>query len=238
MSIGNAGERARTPRRKKGELDAHSPRFETARSRSGGLDRAGRDAVRRRAGRRRVARHAWRSIIAEAGGRIEIGRDCVVLENAVVRATARHDCFIGDSSLIGPHAHVVGAHLAGRAFIATGASVFRGAELADAVEVRINGVVHIKTKLEAGSTVPIDGSPKATPRAVSPARHGEIWAIQRSLDFPSWVYDVDRDEADVMARVGRAMSLSLASHAADETSRPEAAGDRRAPRRLCRRARL
>ena len=156
-------------------------------------------------------------IIAEAGGRIEIGRDCVVLENAVVRATARHNCFIGDFSLIGPHAHVVGARLAGRAFIATGASVFHGAHLADNVEVRINGVVHIATTIEAGATVPIGWIAVGAPaRLFPPERHDEIWAIQRPLNFPRWVYDVDRDDDDVMARIARAMSRSLASHAADE----------------------
>jgi len=160
-------------------------------------------------------------VIAEAGGRIEIGCDCVVLENAVVRATARYDCFIGDFSLIGPHAHVVGARLAGRVFIATGASVFHGAQLAENVEVRINGVVHIATTLEAGATVPIGWIAVGTPaRLLSPERHDEIWAVQRPLNFPRWVYDVDRDDDDLMARVGQAMSRSLASHAADEIVAP------------------
>jgi carbonic anhydrase/acetyltransferase-like protein (isoleucine patch superfamily) len=160
-------------------------------------------------------------IIAEAGGRIEIGRDCIVLENAVVRATGRHNCFIGDYSLIGPHAHVVGARLEGRAFIATGASVFHGARLADNVEVRINGVVHISTTLEAGSTVPIGWIAVGDPaRLFPPDRHDEIWAIQRPLDFPRWVYDVDRDDPNAMARIGCMMSRSLASHAADEIIAP------------------
>jgi carbonic anhydrase/acetyltransferase-like protein (isoleucine patch superfamily) len=160
-------------------------------------------------------------IIAEAGGRIEVGRDCIVLENAVVRATARHNCFIGDFCLIGPHAHVVGARLAGRVFIATGASVFHGAELAENVEVRINGVVHLKTSLAAGATVPIGWIAVGDPAQLFPPdRHDEIWAVQRPLNFPHWVYGVDRDAPDAMAQITRAMSRALAAHVDDEVVAP------------------
>ena len=37
------------------------------------------------------------SIIAE-GGRIEIGENCIILENAVVRSSAKHSTVIGNNS--------------------------------------------------------------------------------------------------------------------------------------------
>ena len=61
-------------------------------------------------------------IIGESGGAISIGRDCIVMENAVVRATHRYACTIRDHCLIGPNAHVTGALLEDQVFIATGAN--------------------------------------------------------------------------------------------------------------------
>src|SRR5260370_5266405 len=55
-------------------------------------------------------------IIAENGGTIRIGRDCIVMENAVVRAPRTHPCTVGDHCLIAPHAHVVRATLPRQAF--------------------------------------------------------------------------------------------------------------------------
>ncbi len=158
-------------------------------------------------------------VIAEDGGRIEIGAYCIVLENAVVRATSRHDCRIGDHSLVGPNTHVVGARLADRVFVATGASVFHGARLDANVEVRINGVVHIDTHLREGATVPIGWVAVGTPAELFSAdRHDEIWARQKPLDFPRRVYGVERDDADPMARITQTMSAALGRHRSDSAA--------------------
>src|SRR5688572_32166149 len=122
-------------------------------------------------------------IVAESGGTITIGSHCIVLENAVVRATGGHPCVIGDHCLIGPHAHIVGATLADQVFIATGASIFHGATLGKGCEVRVNATVHLRTSLEAGSTVPIGWVAVGT-KILSPDKHEEIWAEQQPLDFP------------------------------------------------------
>ncbi len=74
-------------------------------------------------------------LIGEAGGRISIGRETIVMENAVVRATSLHACAIGANCLIGPGAHVVGATVADQVFIATGAAIFHGALLGRGAEV-------------------------------------------------------------------------------------------------------
>lgn len=47
------------------------------------------------------------SIIAE-GGKITIGENCIIFENAVLKSNVNHSANIGNFCLIGPNAHVVG----------------------------------------------------------------------------------------------------------------------------------
>lgn len=155
-------------------------------------------------------------LIGEGGGAIRIGRDCIVMENAVIRAGARHDCSIGDHCLIGPQTHVTGAAIGDEVFVATGASIFHGARLGRGAEVRINAVVHIKTVLEAGATVPIGWVAVGDPAEMFSAdRHDEIWARQAPLDFPGWVYGLDRTKPGLMVEITRRLSAELGTHEGD-----------------------
>lgn len=149
-------------------------------------------------------------LVAEGGGTIRIGRNCIVLENAVIRATSRHECKIGDHCLIGPNTHVVGAEIEDEVFIATGAAVFHGAQVGHGSEVRVNGTVHLRTRLEPGSTVPIGWVAVGDPaRILSADQHEAIWTIQKPLDFPGFVYGVDRNAPDVMKTITQRLSESL-----------------------------
>jgi carbonic anhydrase/acetyltransferase-like protein (isoleucine patch superfamily) len=155
-------------------------------------------------------------LIGESGGSIRIGRNCIVMENAVIRATKRHSCTIGSHCLIGPNAHVVGARLEDEVFIATGAAVFHGAQLCRGCEVRVHATVHLRTRLDSGATVPIGWIAVGDPaRILPPDRHEEIWAIQKTLDFPQWVYGFDRNTPDLMVQVTQRLSELLGPHAAD-----------------------
>jgi carbonic anhydrase/acetyltransferase-like protein (isoleucine patch superfamily) len=155
-------------------------------------------------------------LIGESGGSIRIGRNCIVMENAVVRATKRHSCTIGSHCLIGPNAHVVGGRLEDEVFIATGAAVFHGAQLCRGCEVRVHATVHLRTRLDSGATVPIGWIAVGDPaRILPPDRHEEIWAIQKTLDFPQWVYGFDRNTPDLMVLVTQRLSELLGPHAAD-----------------------
>src|SRR5499426_4785355 len=78
-------------------------------------------------------------LVGEAGGAIRIGRDGIIMENAVIRASA--PCTIGDHCLIGPSAHVTGATLEDEVFVATGAAIFHGAALGRGSEVRVHATV-------------------------------------------------------------------------------------------------
>jgi Carbonic anhydrases/acetyltransferases, isoleucine patch superfamily len=154
-------------------------------------------------------------LVAE-GGSIEIGTHCIVLENAVIRSTSRHSTRIGDHCLIGPNAHVTGCTIKDEVFIATGAAVFHGAVLEARSEVRVNGVVHLKTRLPEDATVPIGWVAVGDPASIlSPDQHDAIWRLQEPLNFPLVVYGYDRSEAS-MSKITERMAQFLGSHADDQ----------------------
>ena len=155
-------------------------------------------------------------IIAE-GGSIHIGNECIIMENAVLRSSARHDLRIGNNCLIGPNTHLVGCTVEDEVFIATGAAVFHAAHLGKGCEVRINGVVHLKTRVAAGATVPIGWVAVGDPAQILPAsEHERIWALQEPLNFPLTVYGLERSEAS-MVKITRGLSATLASCLQEQT---------------------
>jgi carbonic anhydrase/acetyltransferase-like protein (isoleucine patch superfamily) len=158
-------------------------------------------------------------IIAESSP-IMIGDNCIILENAVIRGTDKFPVSIGNNCLVGPNAHLAGCTVEDNVFIATGASIFHGAILKSGSEVRINGVVHLKTVLPENTSVPINWIAVGDPiQILPPEKHDEIWAIQKPLNFPLTVYGVDRlknDETNIMINVCNVMSDKLSSHKDDE----------------------
>ena len=125
---------------------------------------------------------------------------------------------IGAHCLIGPHAHLVGCTLEECVFVATGGSVFHGARLGYGSEVRVNGVVHLRTELPAHATVPIGWVAVGSPAQILPPdQHEAIWAVQEPLNFPLFVYGVDRPAAgeSIMPEITRRRSEALTSHRED-----------------------
>ena len=138
------------------------------------------------------------------------------MENAVLRAGARHSLAIGDNCLIGPNTHVVGCRIEEQVFIATGAAIFHGAHLGRGSEIRVNAVVHLRTRLAPGATVPIGWVAVGDPASILPPdQHERIWEIQKPLNFPLTVYGLAREEAD-MVKITRRRAANLASHREDE----------------------
>jgi carbonic anhydrase/acetyltransferase-like protein (isoleucine patch superfamily) len=157
------------------------------------------------------------ALIAE-GGSIEIGNNCIILENAVLRSTVKHSLRIGNNVLIGPNSHIVGCIIEDNVFVATGASVFHGAKLCNGSEVRINGVVHLKTVLPENETVPIGWIAVGDPvKILPPESHEEIWAVQKPLNFSKHVYGVDRkpDGEAIMPQITEMMEKALETHKDD-----------------------
>jgi carbonic anhydrase/acetyltransferase-like protein (isoleucine patch superfamily) len=134
------------------------------------------------------------AVLTAEDGEVRIGDDVVVMENALVRGRAGRPAIVGDAVLIGPHAHVNGATVEDEVFVATGVSIFPGAVVGARSELRINSVLHVGSRLAAGSTVPIGWIAAGDPAQLfSPDRHAELWEVQRALDFPGTVYGVSRD---------------------------------------------
>ena len=165
------------------------------------------------------ARVLFGAVLCCEGGRIEIGEQCVVMQNAVIRATGRFSTRIAAHCLIGPGAHLVGCTLEESVFVATGASIFHGAHLGTRCEVRINGVVHLRSVLPPDTTVPIGWVAVGNPtRVLPPESHDEIWRLQAPLDFPGTVYGVDRPAPGEtsMPEITRRLSEMYATFADDE----------------------
>lgn len=133
------------------------------------------------------------AVLTAEGGTVEVGADCVVMEQAVLRGTPRHPLALGDRVLVGPQSHLTGCRVDEDAFVATGSTVFNGAHLESGTEVRIGGVVHVRTRLPRDSVVPIGWVAVGDPAEILPPDpHDEIWAIQKTLDFPGTVFDAQR----------------------------------------------
>ncbi|GAA2089534.1 hypothetical protein GCM10009840_30200 [Pseudolysinimonas kribbensis] len=164
--------------------------------------------------------------ILDAGdGVLAVGESVIVMEQAVLRASARFALTVGDHVLIGPHASVSGAWIDDEVFVATNAAIFPGAVLGRGAEVRVNGVVQVRTRLEAGATVPIGWVAVGDPAPILPPdRHDEIWAAQEPLDFPGTVFGVDRNAPDAMVQLTERYSRAI-----ERLSRsvPRGARDRR-----------
>ena len=154
-------------------------------------------------------------IVAE-GGRIEIGRDTIVMQNAVVRSTATHDCLIAENVLIGPTAHLVGTTVEKEAFLATGTSIFHGSRIGSRSVVRINAVVHVNTELSPKSVVPIGWVAVGKPaKLFSTDQDEELWAEQAPLKFTKTAYGVDVPLNECLAEVTEIVSNRLAGHKDD-----------------------
>jgi carbonic anhydrase/acetyltransferase-like protein (isoleucine patch superfamily) len=113
------------------------------------------------------------AVITAESGPVRIGANCVVMDTAVIRGVRNNPVTIGNNVLVGPRAYLVGCTIEDEVFLATGSTVFNGAHVGKGAEVRINGIVHLRTVLP-------------------PDKHDDIWAIQKGLDLPRYVFGVDR----------------------------------------------
>ena len=96
------------------------------------------------------------AVLVAEGGPVVLGKSCIIMENAVIRGTARQPTLLGDHVLVGPRAYLSGCTIVeSNVFLAAGSTVFNGAVIGPRTVVRVNGVVYIKTVLPADSLVPI-----------------------------------------------------------------------------------
>ena len=135
---------------------------------------------------------------------------------SLLAGSPRHPCRVGDHCLIGPHAHVTGATIEEQVFIATGASIFHGAHVGKGAVIRVDGIVHLKARLEPGAVVPIKWIALGDPvQLFPPEKHEELSVVLRALNFSMTVYGVDPATPDRMAEVTCRLSDALGAHRGD-----------------------
>ena len=157
------------------------------------------------------------AVITAEGGAVTLAENVIVMENALVRATATNPVHVGSHVLVGPMASISGAVIDDEVFLATGTRVFNGAHIGARSEVRINAVVHLRTVLPADTVVPIGwGAVGQPPQILPPERDEQIRRAQRELDFPGYVFGLDRETPDLMVQLTERYGRSLARHADDE----------------------
>lgn len=156
------------------------------------------------------------AIITAEGGPVKLGEHVIVMENALIRATSADAVHIGSHTLIGTLASIAGATVGAEVFFASGARVFNGAHVGDRCEVRVHAIVHRRAVLPEATVVPIGWVAVGDPvQLLSPDQHEEIAAAQPELDFPGYVFGVDRDTPDLMVQLTERYGRSLARHADD-----------------------
>jgi carbonic anhydrase/acetyltransferase-like protein (isoleucine patch superfamily) len=156
------------------------------------------------------------AVITAEGGPITLGENAIVMENALIRATAANAVRIGAHTLVGTLASIAGATVGEEVFLASGARVFNGALVGRRCEVRVNAIVQRRAVLPEATVVPIGWVAVGDPvQLLSPDREAEISAAQPDLDFPGHVFGVDRDTPDLMVQLTERYGSSLARHAGD-----------------------
>jgi carbonic anhydrase/acetyltransferase-like protein (isoleucine patch superfamily) len=155
------------------------------------------------------------AVLTAEGGPVELGEGTIVMENAVLRGTRRDPLTLGRQVLVGPTSYLTGCQVEDEVFLATGSRVFNGARIGARSEVRINGLVHLRTVLPADSMVPIGWVAVGDPlRILPPGDHEEIWAAQQELDFPGYVFGLDRpaDGESLMPGISERFGRALGRH--------------------------
>ena len=133
------------------------------------------------------------AVLTAESGAIAIGRNCVVMDTAVLRGVHRNPLTLGNNILVGPRAYLSGCTIEDDVFLATGSTVFNGARIGRRAEIRVNGIVHIATVVGEDAVVPLGWIAVGDPaRILPPEKHDEIWAVQIALDFPKYVFGVER----------------------------------------------
>jgi carbonic anhydrase/acetyltransferase-like protein (isoleucine patch superfamily) len=160
------------------------------------------------------------AVIEAHGAPVRIGAQCVIRENLNIRSTSRNAVEIGDHVLIGPQSSLKGCIVEDECFLATGVKIYQGAVIGRRTEVRIDGIVHVRSVLPPNSLVPIKWLAVGDPAQLFPPdKHEEIDAILSKMNFPEEVYGLERQPGggvDMdMKEVTRRVTSGLADHRDD-----------------------
>ncbi len=159
------------------------------------------------------------AVITSEGSPVHIGKDCILMEQAVLRGAGVHPCILEDDVLVGPHAHVSGATIETGCFLATGSVVLNGARLGYGSTVAIHGVVHVATQCPPNTFVSIGQVALGNPLVVySAGEMPQMHAQLSALGFTRIVFGFDSSHgsnADATRELCRRYARSLSQHNAD-----------------------
>lgn len=164
---------------------------------------------------------SYGAVIEAHGAPVRIGEQCVVRENLNIRSTSRDAVEIGDYVLIGPQSSLKGCTIEDECFLATGVKIYQSARVGRRTEVRIDGIVHVRSVLPPDSLVPIKWVAVGDPAQLFPPdKHDEVDAILSQMDFPEQVYGLERlsgGGVDMdMKELTRRVTTELADHRNDQ----------------------
>ena len=133
------------------------------------------------------------AVIAANGGRIEIGSNTVIMENAIIRSSPRFDCKIGNNVLVGPKACITGSVIGDCCFIATNGTIFHGSELQSGTVLAVNGIIHVGSHCPADTFIPINHIAYGNPvKIYPPSAISEFHAdLRKAGGFVNYVYDIN-----------------------------------------------
>jgi len=170
------------------------------------------------------ARIMYGATLDAEGAYIEIGKACVIAENAVLRATAvadpAHPVVLGDHVFVSPHATLLGCQIGRCAYLATGITVLQGARLEPGAVVAVGALVHARTVLPAEYFVPPMSVAVGDPvRVIGSDRPDELTAAVRDVNFAAAAFGVQAEWTDRIARYERITEVRVeefAAHVDDE----------------------
>ncbi|HET6500526.1 MAG TPA: gamma carbonic anhydrase family protein [Amycolatopsis sp.] len=171
------------------------------------------------------------AVLTAEGGPVEIGSNCVIMENAVLRGSRRHPVRLGDHVVVGPHAHLSGCVIEGDARVATGAMLYNGARVGAHADVGFGAVVHVNTVVPPGTAIPMGWFAGGDPvEVLAPQDSGHIAEVLGPLDYPGTVFGVaDVPGESMMSRIAQRYARGLALHRYDQEVTPELINQPRAP---------
>jgi carbonic anhydrase/acetyltransferase-like protein (isoleucine patch superfamily) len=99
------------------------------------------------------------AVVTAEGAPVTVGTATVIMENAVLKASGgsalQYPLSIGERSIVGPHAYVVGATIGNGCFVGAGAKIFNGATLEDGSGVAAGAIVEVDDRIGPGSGAPM-----------------------------------------------------------------------------------
>ena len=172
------------------------------------------------------------AVVTAEGAPLRIGSDTVVMENAVIKASGgsvlQFPCTVGSKCIVGPHAYVVGAAIGDGCFVAAGTKIFNGATLEDGSGVALGAIVHVKSRLRKGQSVPMQHIALGDPATIYPPDKAP--QIHEQIDFFADVFNVESGEG-ARARAAETYAKFLRKAHAQDTVLSEHRNVKPPPRR-------